>query len=133
MTQYTASVEFYGGLTEKTQDDLQQRLSINWTNVGELNAEAIIQGVIDMEAERIERQNLMCCTAPPFPAMLPGQHSPQSTQLPQDFLGRTPHNFTPAPAPEQNLRLSELAAVVNELTIYMAEMANAIKAQYRPQ
>ena len=127
MTQYTVCVEFYGGLTEKTQDYLQQSLSINWTNVGELNAEAIIQGVIDMEAERIERQNVMCCTAPPFPvpppAMLPGQHSPQ---------GRTPHNFTPAPAPEQNLRLSELAAMVNELTISMAEMTNAIKAQQYP-
>ena len=124
MTQYSACVEFYGGLTEQTQDDLQRILKLDWSDVGGLNVETIIQDVITMETELAELKDLM--------------HS-STTALPQNpscnipAVGHVPHNFTPAPAPKQNQVDDELAAVVNKLTLSMAEIANAIKAQYRPQ
>ena len=109
-------MEFYGGLTEQTQDDLQRRLKIDWSDVGGLNVETIIQDVITMETELAELKDLMYSSTTALPA-----------------VGHTPHNFTPAPAPKQKQVDDELAAVLNKLTLSMAEMANAIKAQYRPQ
>ena len=142
ISHYTACAEFYGGLTEQIQLELQRRLNTNWTNVEGLNAETIIQGVIDMGEERIERRNLMCCTAPPIPIQPPVQYSnsphvPQQLHPPQnaqshDPVGQTPHNFTPAPAPKQN-QVDDLASMLNKLSLSMAEMTNVIKTQQQSQ
>ena len=43
MTQYTACAEFYGGLSENTQDEVQRNLKIDWSDVRALNVEEVIQ------------------------------------------------------------------------------------------
>ena len=54
MTQYTACAEFYGGLPENMQDEVQRNLKIDWSDVRALNVEEVIQEVIDMEDRRLE-------------------------------------------------------------------------------
>ena len=141
ISHYTACDEFYGGLMEQVKLELKRRLNSNWTNVEGLNAETIIKGVIDMEAEWIERQNLMCCIAPSFPIPPPVQYSnlphvsqqlnpPQNTRLPDPTSVRQkPHNFTPALVPKQNQYIEELTSMLSKMMLLMAEMANTIKTQ----
>ena len=130
ISQYGACAEFYGGLPERTQEDLQRRLNIYWTNVAQLNVETIIQDVITMETEREERKNLMHSTTTALLPEAPPKNPPSSNN---PSVARAPHEFTSAPAPRQNQPIDDLASMLSKITLSMAEMANAIKTQQSPQ
>ena len=58
LSRYGACAEFYSGLPEKIQEDVQRRLSIDWTSTANLDVERIMQEVIDLENGKLERQRL---------------------------------------------------------------------------
>ena len=55
LSQYSACAEFYGGLQEVVQEDLQRRLNIDWNAPEALDVDNIIQQVIDVGDSKVER------------------------------------------------------------------------------
>ena len=54
LSEYGARAEFYGGLPEQTQDDVQQSLDIDWTKPEMLSIDKIAQTVIKIEDKCLE-------------------------------------------------------------------------------
>ena len=46
---YSACAEFYGGLPDRIQDDVQRRLNIDWINTAALDMDSILQEVVNLE------------------------------------------------------------------------------------
>ena len=88
---YGAWAEFYGGIPEVVQEDIQRRLNIDWTNPGALNVDNMIQEVIDLEDSKLGRQRFLHST-----------HSGASTSAPEpETYVMPPEEIRSAPAPEE--------------------------------
>ena len=59
---YSACAGFYGGLPDRIQEDVQRRLNIDWTNTAALNMDSKLQGVINLENGKLERQRFLHST-----------------------------------------------------------------------
>ena len=112
---YGACAEFYGGLPEVVQEDIQRRLNIDWTNSGALDVDNIIQEVIDLEDSKLGRQRFLHST-----------HSAPSTSAPEPETHVVPPEeirSAPAPAPEENSQqMDRLTALIDRMSVSMAEM-----------
>ena len=112
---YGACAEFYGGLPEVVQEDIQRRLNIDWTNPGALNVDNIIQEVIDLEDSKLGRQRFLHSThsAPSQSASAP---EPETHVVP-------PQEIRSAPAPEEkSQQIDRLTALMDQMSLSMVEM-----------
>ena len=101
---YGACAEFYGGLPEVAQEDIQRRLNINWTNPGALDVDHIIQEVIDLEDSKLGRRRFLHST-----------HSAPPTSAPEpETLVMPPQEIRSAPAPEEkSQQIDRLTALMD--------------------
>ena len=107
---YGACAEFYGGLPEVAQEDIQRCLNIDWTNPGALNIDNIIQEVIDLEDSKLGRQRFLHST-----------HSAPSAPAPEPVV--PPEEIRSAPAPEeQSQQIDRLTALIDQMSLSMVEM-----------
>ena len=95
LSRYSACAEFYGGLPEKVQEDVQRWLNMDWTSTANLDVDRIMQEVIDLENGKLERQRFLhsthSTTAPiPTPEPKRGVYvAPKETSQPIDSLPRS--------------------------------------------
>ena len=110
---YGACAEFYGGLPEVVQEDIQRRLNIDWTNPGVLDVDNIIQEVIDLEDSKLERQRFLHST-----------HSAPSQSAPEPETHEVlPQEICSAPAPEEkSQQIDRLTALMDQMSLSMVEM-----------
>ena len=59
LSEYGACSEFYGGLPEQIQDDVQRSVDIDWTKPEMLSIDKIAQTVIDIEDKYLERRRIL--------------------------------------------------------------------------
>ena len=112
---YGACVEFYGGLPEVAQEDIQRCLNINWTNPKALDVDNIIQEVIDLEDSKLGRHRFLHSThsVPPQSASAP---EPETHVVP-------PQEIRLAPASEEKLQqIDRLTALMDPMSLSMVEM-----------
>ena len=59
ISQYSACAEYFGGLPELLQDQVQRGLDISFTQPDRLDINRVIQGVIDIEDRKLERKRML--------------------------------------------------------------------------
>ena len=62
LSPYSACMEFYGGLRDRIQEDVQRRLNIDWTYTAALDMDSILQEVINLENGKLDRQRFLHST-----------------------------------------------------------------------
>ena len=125
LSPYSACAEFYGGLPDRIQEDVQRRLNIDWTNTAALNMDSILQEVINLENGKLERQRFLHSThsahseAAPTPA--PSFEPKQEVNV----FPSPPQELCPAPAPkETSPQIDSLTSLMERMSISKAEMAS---------
>ena len=117
---YGACTEFYGGLPEVAQEDIQRHLNIDWTNAGALNVDNIIQEVIDHEDSMLGRQRFLNSIhfAPSHSAWAP---EPETDVVP-------PQEICSAPAPEEkSQQINRLTMLMDQISLFRLEMDTSMR------
>ena len=116
LSKYSTCAEFYGGLPEVVQEDLQRRLNIDWTTPEAPEVDNIIQEVIDLEDSKLERQKLLRSThSAPAPTASTPEHKAHVVP---------PQEIRSAPAPEGNSQLKDyLTELMDRINVSMVEIA----------
>ena len=125
LSPYSTCTEFYGGLPDRIQEDVQRRLNIDWTNTAALDMDSILQEVINLENGKLERQRFLHSThsadseAAPTPA--PSSEPKQEVNV----FPPPPQEFCAAPAPKQTSpQIDSLTSLMERMSISMAEMVS---------
>ena len=112
---YGACAEFYGGLPEVAQEDIQCRLNIDCTNTGALYVENIIQEVIDLEDSKLGRQRFLHSTHS-VPSQSASAPEPETHVVP-------PQESRSPPAPEEkSQQIDRLTGLMYQMSLSMVEM-----------
>ena len=114
---YGPCAEFYGGLLEVAQEDIQRRLNIDWTDLGALDVDNIIQEVINLEDSKLGRQRFLHSThsAPSQSASAP-EPKPKTRVVPAQEIRS-------APALEaKSQEINPLTALMDQMSMSMVEM-----------
>ena len=148
ISQYSACAEFFVGLPEKVQDEVQKNLGISFTQSNRLDINRVIQEVINIEDRKLERKRILHYVAGPtsitnFPAgpinisSLPvaiALHTVRNGPKPKDptrDLG-----YMPLPVSAQHVTVStptdNLSTLIGRLNLSLADMVNTLK-QHPPQ
>ena len=122
---YSACAGFYGGLPDRIQEDVQRRLNIDWTNTAALNMDSILQGVINLENGKLERQRFLHSTHSAHSEAAPTPTPSSEPKHEVNVLPPPPQEFRPAPAPkETSPQIDSLTSLMERMSISMAEMAS---------
>ena len=130
LSPYSACMEFYGGLRDRIQEDVQRRLNIDWTNTAALDMDSILQEVINLENGKLDRQRFLHSThsahseaAPtPTPSSEPKQEVNVAPPLPQEIRSAPVPKATPR---SDNMpHIDDPTSLMERMSISMAEMAN---------
>ena len=127
LSPYSACAEFYGGLPDKIQEDVQRRLNIDSTNTAALDMASILQEVIDLENRKLERQRFLHSTHfTHSEAAFTATPTPSSESKHKAYVAPPPpQEIRPAPAPkETSPQIDSLTSLMERMRISMAEMAN---------
>ena len=123
LSPYSACAEFYGGLPDRIQEDVQRRLNIDWTTTAALDMDSILQEVINLENTKLERQRFLHSTHSAHSEAAP---TPATSFEPKQEVNVLPpprQEFRPAPAPkETSLQINSLTSLMEQMSISMAEM-----------
>ena len=71
ISQYTACAEFFGGLPDEVQKDVQKNLGIKFSKHDTLNVGTMIREVISMEDMKLERVRMLHTTGGPVNTAIP--------------------------------------------------------------